>query len=72
MTSRYQQLYRTLLFAVLSMMLLVQPHQANAADFSAGIANTNGAVTIWFQSNVSSTMAIASYKINGGAQQNVV
>lgn len=74
MNHAYRQSNRTLLFAILMAFLLIISHHIHAqstSDFTAGIANNNGIVTLQFQSNVNTSWVSAHYNINGGAQQNV-
>ena len=44
---------------------------AQGADFTAGVDHANGAVTLWFKSQVNTTWVDAHYTLAGGAQQNV-
>lgn len=70
MFSNFTDHYRRLWFALLAMLLLAFGQSARAADYTAGVANINGAATLWFQ-GASVTQSIAHYNVNGGAQQNV-
>ena len=61
---------RRLLLAFTALLLLAFGQQAQAQDYTAGVANINGAATLWLQ-GASINQSIAHYNINGGPQQNV-
>lgn len=46
MFSNYTDQYRRLWFALLAMVLLGLGQSARAADYTAGVANINGAATL--------------------------
>jgi hypothetical protein len=73
MFNRNLQTLRTMMLAVLALLLMSMMQQARAVDFTANIDNTNGAITLWFKPNsgVNTTWVNAHYNINGGAQLNV-
>ncbi len=70
--SRYRQhLIPAIWLAAIALFLSFWSQQARAADFTAGIENNNGVVTLWFASNVNTSWVNAHYNVNAGAQQNL-
>lgn len=58
-------------FAAIFLMFSQYVQAQSASDFNAHVVNTNGVVTLQFQSNVNTSWVNAHYNVNGGAQLNV-
>ncbi len=71
MPSHALRAYQRLLFAVLALLLLWLPLQAQAQNYTTGADLNGSSSTLWFKSNVNTGWVDAHYSINGGAQQNV-